>query len=107
MIPTIPLDDLWDEMLRGRIYEANLRSDKWVIDGLQEGENIYIDPRNQVLEILIHELLHRRKPRFSERTVTRMAKDIVNKMTEDEKKRWWRKYRQVKKKLKVPVEVNE
>ena len=102
----VELDDLYDELLRGRIYEANLRSDKWVMDGLQEGENIFIDPRPQVLEILIHELLHRRKPRLGERTVTKMAKHLVAMMTEDDKKRWWRQYNKIKLKYKQPIEVD-
>jgi hypothetical protein len=101
----VDLEDLWDELSRGRIYEASLRSTKWVVDGLQDGEDIYIDPRNQVLEILIHELLHRRKPRFSERTVDKMAKDLVRRMTEEEKRRWWRQYRKTKQRRK-PVVVD-
>ncbi len=101
------LDDLWDEMTsRGRIYECSLRSTKWQVNGLQMGDCVYIDPRPAILEILVHELLHRRKPRWGERRVTREAKALVLQMDEETKKRWWRAYQKIKKKS-VPLEVAE
>ena len=90
------LDDLWDELGRGRVYECSLRDPKWHLDGLQDGENIYIDPRPAILETLVHELLHRRKPRWGERAVTKQARRIVFGMDETTKRRWWRAYAKVK-----------
>lgn len=92
------LDDLWDELQRGRIYECSLRDPKWHLDGFQEGDNIYVDPRPAMLETLVHELLHRRKPRLGERTVTRLAKRLVFSMDETTKSRWWRAYNKTKRK---------
>ena len=91
------LDDLWDELHRGRIYECSLRSEQWQHDGLLDGERILIDPRPAILETLIHELLHRRKPRLSEKTVTATAKRFVLGMDEPEKRKWWKAYRRIKK----------
>lgn len=90
------LDDLHDELLRGRIYECSLRSDRWQHDGLLDGESIYVDPRPAILETLIHELLHRRKPRWGERRVGREARLLVVRMDEATKAKWWRLYRRVK-----------
>jgi hypothetical protein len=98
------LDDLWDELQRGQIYECSLRSKTWQMDGLQEGQNIYIDPRPAILETLLHELLHRRKPRWGERRVAREARRLSVAMDESTKQHWWRGYRRIKKPSK-PVEV--
>jgi hypothetical protein len=99
------LDDLWDELHRGRIYECSLRSDKWQHDGLLDGEFIYVDPRPAILETLLHELLHRRKPRWGERKVTREAKLLVLRMDEATKIRWWKAYNKIKRKG-PPVQVD-
>lgn len=103
---SVDLDDLLDEMNRGRIVECSLRDPRWHLDGLQDGEHIYIDPRSAVLETLLHELLHRRKPRLGERAVTREARRLFGTMDELTKARWWRAYSRIKRKGK-PVEVEE
>ena len=90
------LDDLWDELHRGKVYECSLRSDTWQHDGLLDGESIYVDPRPAILETLIHELLHRRKPRLGERAVGRMARQLVVRMDEAVKRKWWQAYQRVK-----------
>jgi hypothetical protein len=98
------LDDLQDELSRGRVYECSIRDDTWQHDGLQEGENIYIDPRPAILETLLHELLHRRKPRLGERSVARTARKLALSMDEATKRKWWVLYRKTAKKG-VPVDV--
>lgn len=100
------LDDLWDELKRGRVYECSLRDAKWQLDGFQSGENIYIDPRPAILETLVHELLHRRKPTWGERRVDREAKRILCKMTEQDLALWWRRYQRFKRKSR-PVVIDE
>jgi hypothetical protein len=100
------LDDLEDEMRRGRIYECSLRDPKFHLDGLQLGENIYIDPRPAILETLCHELLHRRKPRLSERTVDKMAKRLMGNMDEATKVKWFKAYNRIKRKGR-PVETEK
>lgn len=101
---TPELTDLYDEMKRGRIYECNLRDPHFVLDGLQDGDNIYIDPRPAIIETLCHELLHRRFPRWSERRVTKEARSLLSRMGESELASWWRGYQRVKRKGR-PVEV--
>ena len=100
------LDDLWDEMARGRIVECSLCDARFQLDGLQDGEHIYIDPRPAILETLCHELLHRRKPRLGERAVTVTARRLVLSMDEAQKAKWWRGYGRIKRKGR-PVEVDE
>jgi hypothetical protein len=100
------LGDLYQEMQRGRIWECSLRDTRWHLDGLCEGENIYIDPRYAVLESLVHELLHRLRPRMSERAVTSKARQLTSSMDEATKIRWWRAYRKIRKSGR-PVQVDE
>jgi hypothetical protein len=102
----IDLDDLWDELQRGRVYQCSLRSKTWHLDGLQQGDCIFIDPRSAILETLVHELLHRRKPRWGERQVTRMARRLTGGMNESTKARWWRAYNRTKR-VSRPVDVDE
>ena len=104
MKPPIDLDDLKDEMARGRIYECSLRDPRWHLDGFQEGDNVYIDPRPAVLETVLHELIHRRKPRWGERKVERTARQLVAIMSESQKAQWWRAYQKVKRKGR-PLEI--
>lgn len=100
------LDDLWDELKRGRVWECSLRAATWQPDGVQDGQNIYIDPRPAILESLVHELLHRRKPRLGERRVSILARNLVVQMDEKTKARWWRAYQRIKRKGR-PVEIDE
>jgi hypothetical protein len=100
------LDGLMDELNRGKVYEVSLRDPRWHLDGLQSGEAVYIDPRSSMLEILIHELIHRRHPRLGERTVTRAARKLFAGMSDTEKNRWWNRYRQIRRKGR-PVDVED
>lgn len=100
------LDDLRDELNRGRVYECSLRDERWVIDGLTDGDSIWIDPRPGILDTLVHELIHRRKPRWGETSVRRHTAKLIASMDEATMKRWWRAYRRTVKKRR-PVELEE
>jgi len=99
------LDDLMDELNRGRVYECSLRDEKWQLDGLQMGEDVFIDPKTSILETLVHELIHRRHPRMREMAVTREARRLLGKMDEGTKRRWWAAYKRIRK-IRRPVDVN-
>lgn len=101
----VRLEELAAELERGRVFEVSLRDKDWHLDGLQSGESIYIDPRPAVLETVLHELIHRRYRRLSERTVTREARRLLARMDETTKRRWWRAYQQTKRKGR-PVDVS-
>jgi hypothetical protein len=103
---SVELEDMWDELHRGKVWECSLSDPRWHLDGMQSGEHVYIDPRFAILETLVHELLHRRKPRMGERAVTRHARYLVARMDDQTKARWWRAYRRIVKKGR-PVHVDE
>ena len=92
------LEGLWDELHRGRVFECRLRDPKWHLDGLQSGQDVYIDPRPSILDSLIHELIHRRHPRLGERTVRRMTSKLISGMSEADMLKWWKAYGRIKKK---------
>lgn len=94
----VSLDDLFVELKKGRIYECALRDDtqNHQVQGAQSGDDIWIDPRCAVLEIVVHEVLHRAKPLWKEKTVTRRARSLVVDMDEQTKRTWWRAYTRIK-----------
>jgi hypothetical protein len=100
------LDDLMDELRRGKIWECSLMEQGFQVEGLISGENIYIDPRPSVLDSVLHELIHRRYPRLGERTVTKTARKLMLSMSEAEKARWWRAYRRIRRQGR-PVNLEE
>lgn len=100
------LDDLLDELQRGKVYECSLRDPHFRLDGLQAGDAIYIDPRPAILETLCHELLHRRKPRWGERRVTRESRRLLSKMSDADVALWWARYQKIRKRGR-PVEVED
>lgn len=92
------LDDLYDELQRGKVYECSLRDPRWHLDGFKDGDCVYIDPRPSILESLCHELLHRLKPQWGERRVTAEARRLVGHMNEQDMRRWWAAYNRIKRK---------
>lgn len=101
---TPQLDEMWEELQRGNVFECSLRNAHFHVEGLQDGERVYVDPRPAILETLLHELLHRRFRAWGERRVLREAKLLVLSMDDATKARWWRGYRRVMKKVR-PVDV--
>ena len=101
----ITLDDLMNEMDRGKVYECSLRDPQWHLDGLWQGDCVFIDPRPSIILALLHELIHRRFPRLGERSVDRASRKLVSSMSDAELLRWWKMYNRVKVKGR-PVKVN-
>lgn len=97
---------LRQEFRRGRIHEAHLTpQDGEVLDGLCDHANgaVYVDPAPAVVSTLIHELIHRRFPRWGERRVLAMERRIQASMTPADVRRWYRRYQVARRKLKAPV----
>ena len=103
---TLTLQDLAEEMERGRIYECSLRDPHWHLDGLQDGESVFVDPRPSIILTLLHELTHRRHRRWSERRVRDESRRLLSRMDEAAIAVWWRRYQRIKRKGR-PVEVEE
>jgi hypothetical protein len=95
------------EFKRGGIREQHLVADGWHLDGLCDGQNIYVDPAPAIVESLLHEVLHRRFPTWSESHVTRTAFRLLQKMDGPTVRRWYRRYQRMAIKGKRPHKVDE
>lgn len=96
------------EFANGKIYEGSLRSDR-------TGEHLYgivdvdrneviIDPRVCVVATLLHELIHRKFPEWSERRVQAAEQRALNAMSQQDIRTWYRRYRRAVKQTR-PVDV--
>lgn len=91
------LAHLTEEFAKGDVYEAEIQAkDHHVLGAMTvHDQRVYVDPAPMVVEILFHELLHRRYPRWGERRVKRTAEQLLATLTDAEKRRWYRKYRRM------------
>lgn len=96
-----------EELKRGRVFEARLVSDEnECLDGMVDSDGaVYVDPGPQVLETVIHELLHRSFPRWGEKRVCHTAHRLVMAMSDEERRHWYRAWQRTAKKLKKPIHV--
>lgn len=98
------LADLVDEFNKGDIYEAPLEADGWhYLGAITEDDRVYVDPAPLVVEILFHELLHRRYPRWGEKRVQRMAGRLLAVLSDKQKRQWYRCYQRSARKTIRPV----
>jgi len=105
----VTLAELVEELAKGNITEADLRDPTHHLDGFCDysSRRVYVNPRPGVVETLVHELIHRRYPRWSERRVDREAKGILGHMTPAEVDQWYRAYQEIKRTRKRPKAVSE
>ena len=98
---------LAEELKRGRIVEARLVEPGYHVHGLcdRETDAIIIDPAPATVSTLLHELLHRRYPRWGERRVSDTAHRLVTAMSDEERRVWYRRYRKAAKARRRPVKV--
>lgn len=101
----ISIEDVWNELQRGRVYQCSLRDPQWHLDGYRRGESVYVDPRPAIVLTLLHELLHRLRPTWGERRVDTESKRLISRMSGADMARWWAAYNRIKRKTK-PVEVS-
>jgi hypothetical protein len=102
----LTLGDLEAEFRRGRIYECSLQDPHWHLDGLKQGESVFIDPRPSIVLALLHELTHRKHPKWSERLVTKESSRLLCEMSAEDMVKWWRFYQRMKKKRRPKVVVD-
>lgn len=105
--PAALLAILADELRQGRIVEARLIEPGYYVHGLSDPATgvIVIDPAPATVSTLLHELLHRRFPRWSEARVERTERRLMRHLT-DEQIRWWHgQYVRRRKRQRRPVAV--
>lgn len=98
---------LWAELKNGNVHEADVRDKRFHLDGLCEGGKVYVNPAPSIVETLIHELCHRRYPKWSEKRVLIESRRVLSKMSETEVRKWYREFSRVAKKRSRPVRVED
>lgn len=110
MVPPfdVLLKALRAELRKGGIIEAPLRGDGWHIDGLCDHDEgrVYVDLAPTITEILLHELLHRRFPKWGEKRVDKTARRLLCSM-DSRRIMWWsRQYKKRKRTIKTPISAD-
>lgn len=93
------------ELAKGLIFEASIIGGKDHVEGLcnfVSGE-ITVNPAASVVDTLIHELLHRRFPGWSEKTVREETWRIIRRMSHADVGMWYRRYKRLVKRKNKPV----
>lgn len=101
------IDELTHELDRGFIYEATLITDDGAhLEGLcnHENQHITINPQVPIVAVLLHELIHRRYPTWSERRVRREEKRALQQLSQQDIQTWFRRYRRAVRKRR-PVDA--
>jgi len=101
------LEELTHELERGRIYEATLITDDGAhLEGMcnHDNQHITINPQVSIVATLLHELLHRRYPSWSERRVRAEEKRALRALSQQDIQAWYRRYRRAVRKRR-PVDA--
>jgi len=90
---------IWEELGKGKVEERPLqekRPRKKAIRGWCDGEHAVVNPIPDTCDTLIHELLHRRFPDWSERTVKARTTEMIRRLTPEEMRAIYLEYSAVK-----------
>lgn len=101
------IEELTEELTKGRIYEATLITDDGAhLMGLCNHENgaITIDPKVAIVSTLLHELIHRKHPEWSERRVQRAEIRALKNLSQKDIQMWYQRYRRAVRKRR-PVDA--
>ena len=100
MSPEERLSEVAEELAKGRIYEATLIDPTHHLEGLcdTDTQKITINPKVSIVDSLIHELLHRRYPSWSERKVREETRTLMGQLTHQDLQTWYQRYRRAVKK---------
>jgi hypothetical protein len=101
------LAELERELKRGHIIEAHLVAEGEHVEGVHQISTgmIVVDPAPSVVDTLLHELLHRRYPRWGERRVSQTANRLVRQMDHATVRKWYRRYLRAAKKASRPISL--
>ena len=97
------------EFAKGRIYEATLITDDGAhLMGMCDTDalTITIDPKVLIVSTLLHELIHRKYPDWSEARVRRAEKRALRRLSQHDIQTWYRRYRKAVRKRR-PVDAIE
>lgn len=103
------IEELTHELDRGFIYEATLIADDGAhLEGLcnHENQHITINLKVSIVATLLHDLIHRRYPSWSERRVRQAEKRAMGQLFPQDIQTWYGRYRRAVRKRR-PVDASE
>lgn len=105
----VTLAELAAEFRKGKIVEAMLVEPHYHVHGLCDFDSgaVVVNPQPHTVAVLLHELIHRRYPRWGEARVERETQRIVGRMSDADVAIWYRDYQRVARKFKRPVRVDQ
>lgn len=101
------LEEITAEFSNGKIYEATLVTDDGAhLMGLCNHETgaITVDPKVAIVSTLLHELIHRKYPEWSERRVQRAEIRALKHLSQKDIQIWYQRYRRAVRKRR-PVDA--
>lgn len=100
MTATERLAEVAAELAKGRIYEATLIDPTHHLEGLcdHDTQAVVINPKVSVVDSLLHELVHRRWPAWSEARVRRETRSLMGQLSSHDVDVWYRRYKRAVKK---------
>lgn len=71
--------------------------------GFAQGTTIVVNPAHDIVDTLIHEVLHRLRPDWPEATVRLWTTRLRKELSEEEVRAIWAEYRKRAKRVKTPL----
>ncbi len=101
------LADITEEFKKGRISEAQIVGSKYHVEGLCNfvSQEITVNPSASVVDTLVHELLHRRFPSWTEERVRIETGRVLYSMSHADVLAWYQKYKRLAKRKTKPVRL--
>lgn len=95
------------EMEKGLIYERPIVGSKSHVEGLCNWESgeISVNPAPSVCDTVIHEVLHRRFPKWSEERVKEETWRVMSSMTPEDVQAMYREYKRIVKRQRKAVSL--
>lgn len=84
------------EIGAGRITEAYIHDPGLMTEGVTEGKWITVNPAHAIVDVILHEALHRAFPRWSERTVRQKTSYLCRRLSDAEVQTIYQEYQRRK-----------
>lgn len=102
--PHVTLEEVRAALRKGGVAEGEILNDENHVSGIcREDGTIVLNPAPGVVEVLLHELIHRLHWRWGEKRVQAEAGRLLSRMTDHDVRAFYRAYRKRAKKLPSPV----
>ena len=98
----VAIGRVWAELGAGSVWEGFIESDPdRYVEGFIDGHQITVNPAPNVVDSLIHEIVHRMKPEWSEAYVKRETTLLLRSMTDEEIQAFYEEFQRRRRKRKT------